>query len=200
MHRDAPVVVRRGGFLSAVAYGVFGTLTTLIVCAAALGAYALHVADSKVDAVFGAGRSVLTALPELREALPPVMADALNDRRAPAYRESVELRASLAETGDDRYREVVIDATNNGDETITLLAVRVVLVGEGGVPLRSLSTYAATPAMIDEEWRGPILPGSTRRCGVTVYHCPPNAALEAEITDLRVWNGPADPPKPATVD
>ncbi len=93
---------------------------------------------------------------------------------------------------DSRF-EFSLDVTNKGAEMITMLAIRVVLLDESGAPVRSASTYAATPATIENEWRGPILPGSTRHCGITVYDCPANVKLETEITDLRVWNGEVDP-------
>ena len=46
-HNANPMVVKRGGFLSAVAYGLFGTITAAIVCGAGVGLYAVNVVDRR---------------------------------------------------------------------------------------------------------------------------------------------------------
>ena len=194
MSRNAPVYVRRHGFLAAVAYGVFGTLTAIVVCATGLGVYALHVADDKADRLLSAGAGVFTSLPEIQESLPPVLSDMLQDRRSPSYREQVDLNCRLVASTDGRpYNHVVIEATNHGPATITLMALRVVLVDDEGVPVRAMSTYAATPATIENDWRGPLLPGSTRQCSFNVYGDARGLKPIMEVTDLRVWEeGPTE--------
>jgi hypothetical protein len=53
--------------------------------------------------------------------------------------------------------------------------------------------YAATPAAADHDWRGPLLPGATRRFAVGGCRLPGGAAkAELEITDIRVWSGPRE--------
>jgi hypothetical protein len=190
MQHGAPMVVKKGGFLAAAAYGFFGMLTAAIVCGTALGFYGLTVVDRRADQLVDLGSSVLTSLPELKQSLPPAVSDMLNDRRAPEYRDQVELDVRLAPDGGRRGgASVVIHATNNGDELITLMAVRVVLVNKDDVPVRSFATYAATPAMIDDDWRGPLMPNATRRCGMTLHLEHAGLTPKVEITDLRVWNG-----------
>lgn len=194
MHSTGPTIIKKGGFLSAFAFGLFGFLTATVMCATGLGFYGLHVVNSSAGEIIGVGGNLIESLPEWREKLPPVLADALKDRREPGYRDNVELDVRLAGepiNGDDRYRMLVINATNRGEDTITLMNVRVVLVDENEVPIRSESVYAATPVTVEGEWRGPLMPGSTRRCSIPIWKCPENLTPTVEITDLRVWDAAA---------
>lgn len=198
MHSTGPTIIKKGGFLSAFAYGLFGFLTATVVCATGLGFYGLHVANNSAGEIIGIGGNLIESLPEWREKFPPVLSDMLKDRRDQTYRENVELDVRLADepiSGHDHYRMLVINATNRGDETITLMNVRVVLLDENDVPIRSESTYAATPVTIEGEWRGPLLPGATRRCGIPIWKCPDNLKPAVEITDLRVWDAAAGSPE-----
>lgn len=198
-HANYPTVVKRGGFLSAVAHGVFGLLIVVVVCGAGIGMYALHIVDQKAERVLGLGAGVVTSLPEslpqLRASLPPALADAMEDVRDPAYREQVEVTARLSPPGDRGARFAVIDVTNQGERTITLMALRVVLIDANDVPVRSIVTYAATPLTLDNEWRGPILPGSQRLCSEPFYAGEDVASAEVEVADLRVWQPEAVTPE-----
>lgn len=193
MSRDSQVVVRRSGFFSALAHGFFGALIAIVLCVTCVAVYGVHVVDRKTDALLGVGHGIIKSIPELEEALPPVIADALDDRRAPEYREQLAMNVRLLPGSDGGHSELVVETANNGDEVITLMAVRIVLLDENGVPVRSVNTYAATPATIDQDWRGPIMPGSKRYCGITMFRCPANLTPEVEITDLRVWKGSKAP-------
>jgi hypothetical protein len=197
MHHERPVVVRRGGFFPALAYGFFATLITLLIIAGGVALYAVNVVDRKSSHLLEFGQGAVMALPDYIEALPPAIADLLNDRRAPGYRDHVEVQARVV-AGDALHKRqrLLVDVTNKGDQMITLLAVRVVLANADDVPVRALSTYAATPVMIEDEWRGPLMPQATRRCALVVYH-DSDAVLtpQVEITDLRVWkDSPAGKP------
>ena len=77
------VIVKKGGFLSALFHCVFTFLTVTVVCATGLGVYALHIADSKVDGLFTITRDMVSEMPQWRENLPPLLGEVLNDRRAP---------------------------------------------------------------------------------------------------------------------
>jgi len=155
--------------------------------------YALHVVDHKVDAVLGVGTDTLQSLPELlpeiRDALPPALADAFEDVRDPSYRDQVDVNVRLVSSSRDDLRQLVLDVTNNGDKTVTLMAVRVVLLDEAGDPVSSVVTYAATPLTVDQDWRGPILPGSHRICGEPVWRARDGLTPQVEIADIRVWDG-----------
>ena len=83
MNQAPSVIVKKDGFFTAVARGFFGLLTTAVVCATGLGIYSLHIVDRKFGDIKSIGESVVSGLPKWRESLPPVVADAINDRRAP---------------------------------------------------------------------------------------------------------------------
>ena len=192
MNHTGPTIIKRGGFLSALAYGLFGFLTVTVVCASGLAFYGLRIADHSAADIISTGGNLIESLPQWSQKLPPLLADALADRRTPAYRDQVDLDVQLTRA-DNRHQSgtLVINASNRGDQTISLMSVRVVLVDENGVPFRSESTYAVTPVTIDPDWRGPLLPDSTRHCALPVRRCPPNLTPVAEITDLRLWDATA---------
>ena len=192
MSSSPTVVVRKGGVLTAFVSGVFGTLIVCVICGAALGFYALNVADRTVGEVFDGGASLLQAVPELRESI-SIVADLLDDHRDLDYRDDVKVSARVAESGSRRHGQVVVlEVTNTGSKTVTLMTARVVVSDENGVPAPERRTCIATPVQIDEdEWRGPLLPGSERRYAIPVWDCPDDTKLtvSVEVTDLRVWNG-----------
>ncbi len=195
------IVVKKGGFLSSFFSGLFGLLVALVVCASGLGFYALHIADSKVDGLFTITSDVISGLPEWQRSLPPLLAELLDDRRAPDYREQIEVAVQTMPSPEDRSREVtVLRVANNGSETITVLALSVVLENANGVPVSERRVYAATPITIDEDdWRGPLLPAESRKFIVHHYgRCRADhlGGLEASVgvTELRVWNGPRAEP------
>ena len=194
MNHNGPVVVKKSSFLSAIAFGFFGTLAIVIICAASVAFYAVNVIDRKTNDVFNLGSNIITALPELEEALPPVVSDALNDRRAPNYRQEVNVTARFIEGEHKHNNKVVFDVSNNGDELITMLALRGTLVDESGTIVRSFISYPATPLAIDNDWPGPLMPGSNRQIGINIYHHADlnNAKVTVELADLRVWNDTAN--------
>ncbi len=187
MYEQPAVVVRKGGFFAALAKGLFAFLITLVVCAAGVGIFALRVVDNKTDTILQSALETLrTGMPEWRTALPPVLVDFLNDKRAPQYRDALEIEVR------QRKHFAIVEVTNNGDQTVTLLAARLIALDKDGEPFDEYSTYLATPIMGDDhDLRGPILPGQTRTA-IKVLHghrrdrAP--ARLQAEITDLRVWS------------
>jgi hypothetical protein len=195
------VIVRKGGFLNGLFYGFFGFLITTVICATGVGIYGMRIADSKVVQVLSTTERLVTgmpdwldalfnALPNWGEALPPAMADALRDRRDPDYREHVDVAVRLV---PERYRRnrqrAVVEVTNNGTETISLMAVRIVIADEDGVPEYEQVAHVATPLAIEDEWRGPLLPGSTRKFTIRVF-TDERGEYEAsyEIAELRVWD------------
>lgn len=187
MQPQPTIVVRKGGFLSALATGVCVFLATGVVCASGISIYALSLFDRRAGDFLNAGERMLASLPEWHKALPPAVSEALRDAREPAYREMLDIRATLARTGryDDR---AVVEVTNSGDRTISLLSVRVTLEDADGVPLDAASTYVATPLAIDgPDWHGPILPGATRRVVVRNVAARNAARAAVEINELRVW-------------
>lgn len=197
MNQAPSVIVKKDGFFTAVARGFFGLLTTAVVCATGLGIYSLHVIDKKFGDIKSIGESVVSGLPKWRESLPPVLADAMNDRRAPDYVSNIEVKVRLV---DGKRRRAVIEVANKGQETISLLALNIRLEDSEGVPVRTFNSYAATPlALNDGDWRGPILPNSEPRkffCEINVPENELNAV--AEIADIRVALPALDNKAPTT--
>ncbi len=195
------VIVRKGGFLNGLFYGFFGFLITTVICATGVGIYGMRIADSKVVQVLSTTERLVTgvpgwldalfeALPNWGEALPPAMADALHDRRDPDYREHVDVAVRLVPGRYSEHRQrAVVEVVNNGTETISLMALRVVIADEDGVPAYERAVYVATPLTIEDEWRGPLLPGSTRKFTVRVFTDDPgDYEVSHEVTELRVWD------------
>jgi hypothetical protein len=199
MSSSPTVIVKKGGVLTALVSGVFGLLMVCTVCVAGIGWYAMNVVDRKTSELMGAGRSLAAVLPEWRKAL-PVIADALDDRRAPEYRDQLDVTVRLAPGRPHDYgRQVVVEVTNRGSETVSFLTARVVLTDRAGVPRREYRTFIATPVSLDEgDWRGPLLPRSSRRFGLGVWGVEEELDASIEITDVRVWNpggkGPTSAP------
>lgn len=193
MDAMSPIIVKKG-FLSAVAQGLFGTLITAIVCVSGLGFYLVNIVDRKTGDLFSFTQETISSLPALRAALPPAIADALADRRDPSYRQQLDVAAELIAEGkgDEGWsRRVVLSVTNKGDQTISLLAVRLVLLDAQGVPVRAVLQHAATPiALQDEQWNGPLMPGGVRKIPLTIAADDKYASVSAEVTDLRIWTGP----------
>ncbi len=185
MHPAAAVVVRKGGFLSALVHGIFGTIIVVLVCGTVAGLYGLNVIDRHLGHM---STGVLAALPEWQKLLPPSVAEAISDRRAPEYRTSVgvEARFVLGESADERGT-IVLEVVNNGSETVSLLSLRVVAEDARQVPRHQESIFAATPVAFDRDWPGPLLAGTTRRIAVPVWDARRRELKPiVEISDLRI--------------
>lgn len=199
MSGSPAVVVNKGGFLSAIVKGLFGTLMVLLICGTMLGLSGLWFADKQITRVTHMGAAVsekvLEVLPEWQKVLPPAIADALNDRRAPEYRDKLQINARLASA---RQRKIVVlEVANNGDEIVSLLPIRIAVEDSGGVPIRDFALYAATPFQACDDWPGPMLPqGGTRKMSLCAGDVPEDAKVTIEITDVRV----SQPPQPRAIE
>jgi hypothetical protein len=86
---------------------------------------------------------------------------------------------------------------NKGNELVSLLTVRVAALDARGRALHEWTTTAATPIGFEHEWRGPLMPGSTRHV-VLDNGCFHRNELEGaetlvvEIADVRVWTSPTN--------
>ena len=191
MDTGTPIIVKRG-FLSTLAYGVSGVLITGIICGTGVGLYGLRMLDHKTGDLASLAKEIVAAVPDIIEALPPVLADALNDRRDPGYRSELEIDIAIRQDQDSSWQRPVVIVKNNGDQVVSLLGLRVVLVDEDGLPVEEESIFAATPLPCEDEWRGPILPGETRKFSTHMYPRETGLTAEFEVTEIRVWNGPSD--------
>jgi len=187
------VIVKKGGFLASVAKGVFGSIMVIVICATVLVVYGLRTIDHHVVSIT---QCIASAWPEWQKALPAVLADAVNDRRAPEYGESVSVSARVARAGPDDQPVLVSEAANKGTQTVSLLALHVVLEDEHSVPMRDFSIFAATPLVVERDWRGPLLPGKTRQVVERLCGVKGDVKANVEMTELRVWT----PPAPAHAD
>lgn len=194
MSRNAPVVVRKGGFFSSLVLGLFGTIAVVVICAAAVVIYGMNLVDRKFDHVVRLAPEMLHTLEDWQSFLPPVFSDALRDRRDPAYRDKVELSVDFLFDDRGAGRAAVLTINNNGRETISLLGVRLVVENDAGAPIRDWVEYPVTPLALEHEWPGPLLPDSDRRIRL---HGPPSDSLthhlRAEIVELRTWINPDTP-------
>lgn len=188
------VIVRKGGFLSALAHGFFTFLTVATVSGMGIAAYTIWVADANIQRVMDALHGAATILPEWRTKFPPALVDALCDRRDPAYREQLDIRVRLVGNGREGTRAVV-EVNNKGSQTVSALAVRIVVSDQNQVPRHELVTYVATPIALDTaEWRGPLLPHETRRFSREVGRVSAGWTASSEIAELRVWSAEAPAP------
>ncbi|HPF38139.1 MAG TPA: hypothetical protein P5081_09275 [Phycisphaerae bacterium] len=183
------IVRKRLGFLSILAISVAGVVMTIIVCVSALAFRGLAIVDRKADTLTGLATDLVKALPEYREALPPALADAIDDERRPEYLEDLAISARIVEADSNGRTRGIVEVTNKGDEIVSLLSLRVVGLDKGEEPVWEHSTWAATPIQIDHDWRGPLMPGSTRRIPIQMRRSERAATMSCEVTDVRVWKG-----------
>jgi hypothetical protein len=201
MEGPTQIIRQRRSFLSTLAMGLAALGITFMLAGAAIILYGMNIADRKSDNLFAAVEHAVRGLPELEKSLPPVLADLLDDRRRPDYLKQVEVAAKLIPAIDaGRDLRVVVDVRNKGEEFISLCSMRIVVLDENGSPVAEWNEWAATPFAAERNWRGPLLPGSTRHFATTGWrnHSPEfqgeELRVEVEITDVRVWKG--ESPRP----
>ena len=196
MNGPSHITVRKHSFLSSTAFGISAIIITVIVSATVVLLYTVHLASDKSERVISLAQSAVRGLPEFQRSLPPALADMLDDRRQPDYAGHLAITAKVTSRPESHGRtRTAIEIVNNGDEVVSLLSLRVVLLDEHDELLCESQEYAATPVAIDDGWRGPLMPGSKRRfvCWRSYHHAvAPTDVItpEIEITELRVWNGP----------
>ncbi len=187
MYETTPVVKRRMGFGTALVLGLSGIIISGIAAGTGITIYGMRIFNDKSDSLVGFAGETLKNLPEYKKALPPALADAIDDVRMPEYRDQVSVDVKWVNSSTaKRWRKSVVEVKNKGDRTISLMSMRLVGMDGDGDPIMEESAYAATPIQIDNDWRGPLLPHETRRFVVSCYD-KDVATMTPEITDLRVW-------------
>ena len=184
---------RRMSPVTAFFLGIFGVVGVAIVSATMLATYAMHIVDSKTDGVIGFAKTTIEGLPGLIDSLPPALGELLNDHRDPEYAANIKIDVQMIT--DERTDTVrpVLSITNDGDEVVSMLAVRVAVLNNDGVPLGDWTQVVATPIAIEDEWRGPLFPHTTRHVVCSRYGGSRSVSAkvdvrpEAEISELRVW-------------
>jgi hypothetical protein len=195
------ITYKRHTFLSALVMGICALAITIILSGTAVVLYGMHfVGDKSEKIVSSLVEDAIQGLPALQKSLPPVLGDLLDDRRQPGYCDQLDIRARTA-VQDDRNGRIrtEIKVTNNGKEMVSLLSLRIVIFDSHDEILTESNQWAATPIAADDDWRGPIMPGSNRHFVVSHYRRSPDLYLEdlkteVEITDVRVWNSDKNVP------
>jgi hypothetical protein len=172
----------------------------------------MHFVGDKSEKLVTLAEEAIRGLPELQESLPPVLADMLDDRRQPDYSSQLDITANTVLLPSDSHREIAytlggddiisrgrgtvkttIEVVNNGKEVVSLLSLRVVVLTSQNDIITESNEWAATPIAAEDDWRGPLMPGSRRhfvasRRGLKVFSAD-ELKTEVEITDIRIWNG-----------
>ena len=185
-----PIIHKRMSFLAVSAICLTSIIITAVVSAAGLGVYGLRILDRKSDGLVGLVGNLAKQLPELRDSLPPALYDAIDDERHPEYRSN--LRVSVKRVADDqrdRYCRAVVEVENKGDQTISMLTLRIVALDKNGEPISERKTWVASPIQLEDDWRGPILPKETRRLVVRYFDAEETASFSQEVTEIRTWAG-----------
>jgi hypothetical protein len=179
--------------------GLFGVTAVGITAGSLIVLYGMHVVDGKASSIIGFAKNTIEGLPDLVDSLPVVVADALSDRRAPDYASNIKIDVNLIEGKRAGTVRPVLTISNNGDQVVSMLAVRVAALSAANVPIRDWTQVVATPVAIDDDWRGPLFPHATRhvafsRWGDTWSHEDLGSmTATTEISELRVWE-PSDRP------
>jgi hypothetical protein len=200
------VVNKKSGFLAAIAKGLFGTIITCVICASALGIYAMRTADHNLAAVRGLIENtvpsllssvpdILDRVPELVDSLPSAFGDALHDRRAPDYEPQLGIAVRLESDTSSHHggKVAVVEVTNNGTEVVSWLTLRLTADDPRKVPVYQNVVQVATPLAMDDDLPGPLWPGHTRRMAYRMGYDKAGETAAAEITELRLWEAPAEP-------
>ncbi len=197
-------------FLATVAWGVSVAVLAVILGGTGVILYGMSIADRRSDDLIGLITAGVRNLPELRNILPPALAEAFNDERRPEYRDRIEVTGRIAAAGGhcDGGLRPVIEVRNRGGEVVSLLSLHVVVL-EGNDPVAERNEWAATPFAADRDWRGPLMPGA--KVTILGRPLPPGRTpakdalrVEANVTDIRVWHPaptePASRPTSAATD
>lgn len=187
---DGTTVVRkRLSCVSVLILSLTAIIITVVVSASGMAIYGLTVLDQKTDSLVGLVGEAARALPDLREALPPALADAIDDKRSPEYVDQLDVAVRAGGVDGWGRQHCLVEVKNTGDQVVSLLSMRVVGLDIDGDLVFERNAWAATPIQLEDDWRGPLLPHETRR--FSVWHCGPGAAskIAHEITDIRLWSG-----------
>ncbi len=183
---------RRTSPLTALFCGLFFMGAVIVAGATTVVLYGMRIVDKKTNTVLGLVQDGVGNLPAIIQSLPPAVEQALGDQRAPEYAKNLEIRAELVPTSRSGGVAPVLTIKNAGGDVVSLLAVRVAALDARGIPQAEWTEVVATPLAFDDDWRGPILPHSTRHVVLSRWRAqspePPGGWTSVcEISDVRVW-------------
>ena len=198
------VVYKKHTFFSTLITGLVLLIITLVISITVLLIFGMNFVGERSEAIISIAQNAVQGLPAFQESLPPLFADMLSDRREPGYRDKLDITAQPT-VAPNRRADVgsAIKVVNNGSEVVTLLSLRIVVLNANDEILTESNEWVVTPFAADDDWPGPLMPGSERYFSSSqrgVFPVPSLEKLraEVEITDIRIWNGQKDI-KPADV-
>lgn len=193
-------IVNRRSFFGTLAWGVSMTLIMLIIGGASIILYGMNIADRKSDSLFTFANQAVNNLPAMLRSMPPLISDMLQDERRPDYVGQIQVVARVSEQplnthhGECYGRPIVLEVHNSGKDVVSLLSLHVSAVNSKNEPMTEGTVWVATPIACDEDWSGPLMPGSTRRITARDLRFFVNAneskditRIDTEISDVRVW-------------
>jgi hypothetical protein len=203
MISDYPkITYRRHTFLSALAMGLAAIIITLIISCTVLIIYGMHFAGEKSEKLVALVEEAIQGMPVLQKSLPPFFADVLNDYRQPEYSAQLDITTKTASPDPDGRLRTSVSVVNKGTEVVSLLSLRIVVLDSQGQILAESNEWAATPFAAEEDWPGPLMPGSVRYFTCSERGAPAASAgdlkTQVEITDVRLWSGRKDAPSTDT--
>jgi hypothetical protein len=205
------LIYKRHTFFSALAMGVSAIIIAFIVSCTVVVIYGMHFVGERSEKLVTLAEEAIHGLPELQKSLPPALADMLDDRRQPDYSSQLDITANTILLPSDSPHEIAyhlggndiisrgrgtvkttVEIVNNGKEVVSLLSLRVVVLTSRNEIITESNEWAATPIAADDDWRGPLMPGSRRyfvtsRRGLPVLSAD-ELKTQVEITDIRIWN------------
>ncbi len=181
--------------ITAMFLGMFFVGGLVIASATTVVLYSMRIIDQKAAGLLHFADHTVEGLPELLKSLPPALADMLQDRRAPEYASKLAVDVKFINDDTSGILRPVLTVKNTGDEVVSMLALRVAAIDANGTPHNDWTEVVATPLSIDNDWRGPLMPGATRYvvlsgCRSLVGKSETLVAV-AEIGEVRVWESEA---------
>ncbi len=189
------IVYKKHTFFSTLIMGLVLLIITLVISVTVLIIYGMNFVGERSESIITVAENAVRGLPAFQESLPPVLADMLNDHREPEYRDKLEITVEPSILTYNRNQVgSSVKVVNKGPDVVTLLSLRVVVLDLNGRILNESNEWVVTPFTIEDDWPGPLLPGSERYISTshrTVYPelSADNLKVQAEITDIRIWNG-----------
>jgi hypothetical protein len=156
----------------------------------------LNVVDGKIGDIVHLGRDAIGNASNVVKALQPLLGDVFNDQRNLGYAKQIEVKIHSPSTSRNCGRPS-LTISNTGTEVISRLTVRVTAIDDSGSTRYEWTEMAATPIAINNQFRGPILPGDgIRRLVFSEGPCVrgeelASLSLKAEIAEIFVWSGSA---------
>jgi hypothetical protein len=180
-------------FLSSFISGLSMIVVTLIICGTVIVIYGMNLAGDKSQEVISLAQSAIHGLPAIRESLPPVVSDVLNNSRDPAYRDKIEIIAVPSVRQGNSNLGASITIINKGSKVVSLMSLRIVILNSKNDILTEMNEWVVTPIAGKNNWPGPLMPGSKRYLsayGKNAFNISNLSDLktEVEITEIRIWN------------